>query len=168
MKEKKKKDNSFPKNGKKKGNRKNINKTRVTKKTTEDLVHHLSDSEELLYLISILDKREIDTFLGHYSKSKIKTKNKKLNQMLKKANNSEKLLKSLKKHIISSINERYSSIIKELKKKKKEKKETSIEQLKLIVIPSKIKLFESTFDKKDFYKIKRTLDEISISLKQKH
>lgn len=165
MKEKKKKDNSFPKNGKKKKDRKNINKARVTKKTTDDIVHHLSDSEELLYLISILDKREIDTFLGHYSKSKIKTKNKKLNQMLKKANNSEKLLKSLKKHIISSINERYSSIKKELKK---EKKETSIEQLKLIVIPSKIKLFESTFDKKDFYKIKRTLDEISVSLKQKH
>lgn len=136
---------------------------KLTKGKSSEISKHLSDADDLFYFVSILDKNTIEQFLAHYNGGA--KKNAEIDDILKKSKTAEELIDKLKKKITSKLTDEYQSICDEIGKRRKKGIDTYIEELRLISVPPKIKMFESTMDKKDFYKVKKILDDIMQSLK---
>ena len=82
---------------------------------------------------------------------------------IKKIKNQEDRTESLKYLSASKLELKMLELEQKIKKVGKEKQK--LLELKLILLPSKIKIFKSTFNKKDYLTIKKLINEIEGELK---
>jgi hypothetical protein len=77
------------------------------------------------------------------------------------------LLEELKKEIVVQLTEEYNEIYQKVSTYIRQGNDLFIEELKLMKIPLKTKIFGVTGDKKDFYCVKKIIDTIKKDLANK-
>ncbi len=145
---------------------KDSTKLKFTEKKIKSLldVEHL---EELLHIMHILKNEDIEIFIKHYKKSKIKSRDEKIDKIIKNCKNSHDLLDSLKKELIEELYNEYENLRKEISDKRKIGCDVYIEDVNSMSIPLKIKMFDATSERKDYYKVRKLIKDIKDKLNLK-
>lgn len=152
-------------------NKQRDSKKKVTNETTKkisksrlDKLVEVDNIEELYLMVNLLDKKKIESFIEHYKKTKLKEKSV-VSRILHKVISKEELSISLQQEIINHLKDRYDNISSKISEERKKGRDIYFEWIKSMSIPLKIKLYSATFDKKDYYKVIKILDELENSLK---
>ncbi len=144
-------------------------KTRI--RITESKIKKLLDFdhlEELFHVINLLTDSQVEEFIKHYKNSEIAgSKDKKIDSIFKKSKTKKDLIDSLKKELINSLKAEYNDLKEKISSQRKKGYDVYIEDLKSMSIPLKIKMFNATSEKNDFYKIKKIIHEVKESLEYK-
>lgn len=128
-------------------------------------VEHL---EELFHILNLLDDKQISLFLQHYKNSEIeKSKDQKIDTLIKSAKDDHELLESLKKELSLQLSEELEKLKANISELTKKGIDTYIESIKTLSIKSKVRMFLATGKKEDFYKVKKMLFSLDESLKPK-
>lgn len=159
MKKKKKKEKIIHK----KEFEKHIPKVKINETRLKQLIK-IEDIEEFYYFISIIDEEQTNKFIAHYKKNKEKNANK-ISKIVHNAISKKELVTTLQQEIIAHLRERYENLTSKITEERKKGKDVSYEWIKSMSIPLKIKMYEATLTKKDFYKIKKLLDDLETDLK---
>ncbi len=126
-------------------------------------VQHL---EELFFLVNLLNDKQIEIFLQHYKKSEIPpSPDAKVDTIVKNSKNKLELVNSIKSELLESLKDSQDKIRQKVSELRKKGADVFIEDLKSLNIAQKIKLFNATAKKEDFYKIKKVHEEVSAELK---
>lgn len=122
----------------------------------------LGNIEEFYFLIGILNPKEIEKFILHYKKKhhEIDEKHKVIDAILLRSKNMKELMESTREALAKSLEMEYENIKMKISGLRKKGVEMNIEGLKIMNIPQKIKMFEATFEKKDYYKVKQIMHEV--------
>jgi len=140
---------------------------------TESRIKKLLDFEhieELFYLLNILNDKQVETFIKHYKESgssSEKIKDKKIESAIKNSKTKIELVDKIKKELINSLNEEYKELKERISSIRKKGADVYVEDLKAMTIPLKIRMFSATSSKEDFYKIKKTMNEVNENLRIK-
>lgn len=151
----------------KKIDRKENKNLKITEKKIKKLLDfkHL---EELYFILHLLNNKQIESFINHYKNSKIKnSKDQKIDALIKRSRTSSELFNSVKLELIKSKKEEYIKIKQEISSLRKKGLDVYIEDIKLMSVPLKIKIFDATSDKKDLYRINKIIIDIQSSLADK-
>ncbi len=143
-------------------------KKRAVFRITESRIKKLLDFEhleELFHVLNMLNDKQVESFIKHYKASKDKTKDKKIDKIIKESSSRKELIEKIKDELVAMLNSEYALLKEEISSKRKSGKDVYIEDLKLMSVPGKIKMFNATSDKKDFYSAKKILHEVRESLK---
>lgn len=125
-------------------------------------VQHL---EELFFLVNLLNDKQIEIFLEHYKKAEISpSPDAKVDTIIKSSKNKIELVNEIKKELVESLKDSRDKIRQKISELRKKGADVFVEDMKSLNIPQKIKLFAATSKKEDFYKIKKTIEEVSIEL----
>lgn len=156
----------------KKTQTKNINrKENKNLKITEKKIKKLLDFEhleELYFILHLLNDKQIESFINHYKNFKIKnSKDQKIDALIKRSKTSSELFDLVKLELIKSKKEEYIKIKQEISGLRKKGFDVYIEDIKLMSVPLKIKIFDATSDKKDLYRINKIIIDIESSLTSK-
>ena len=146
---------------------KEIKKLRITEAKIKKMlnVEHL---EELFYIINLLDNKQISLFIKHYKNSEIeKSKDQRIDSIIRNAKNSFDLIKTLKKELATQLSEELGELKTNISEINKGGIDTYMESIKVMSIPLKIGIFLATGKREDFYKIKKMLSAIKDTLKPK-
>ncbi len=143
-----------------------VKKIKVTERKIKSLldVEHL---EELLHIMHILKNEDIEIFIKHYKEAKIKSRDEKIDRIIKNCKNNDDLLDSLKKELIEKLHNEYENLRKDISDKRKIGYDVYIEDVNSMSIPLKIRMFEATSERKDYYKVKKLIKEAEDSLNKK-
>ncbi len=129
----------------------------------------VSHLDELFYLISILEDKEINLFLEHYKKvSSIDSKDEKLDRLIKNSKNRFELLENIRKEIINKMNDEYLELRSKISTLRKKGEDIYIEDITSLNIPHKIRMFDATSKKEDYYKAKKMLENIGKEVELKY
>ncbi|GBE20010.1 hypothetical protein BMS3Abin17_00742 [archaeon BMS3Abin17] len=121
--------------------------------------------EELFHLLHILNDEQVELFIEHYkNQEREQLVDKKIDAMINKSRTKYELMNNLRAELINSLNLEYRDLKERISSLRKKGKDTYIEDIKVMSLPPKIKLFNATNDKQDFYKIKKITSEVSMSL----
>ncbi|MFH1801983.1 MAG: hypothetical protein ABH864_00865 [archaeon] len=120
--------------------------------------------EKLIEVIKKLSDNQIQTILKHYFENFEESKFGALLQRSKSAGDVTNLLKT---ETVRGLELEYERLKNNLAVARRQGRNTKNEELALISIPHKIKMFQATFDKKDFYKVRDSLIKIERSLEEK-
>jgi hypothetical protein len=138
--------------------RKNSRKAiRITRDSSIEMASGFTDIEELFHFLKSLPHGKINEFLSHYKESHkhVDKKDRRLHKILKKAKDVDSLILMVRKSIVKSFKKDLKKANKLLRKDSSS--DAYIKKLKLSTLPAKIKLFEATFHRNDFYRIKKVL-----------
>lgn len=138
---------------------------RLNEARLEKLIE-IDDIEEFYYLVSILNDSQTEKFISHYKERKGKNEHV-IAKIMHNSKSRRELLKLLESEIVSHLRERYSNISSKITEERKKGGDVYFEWIKSMSIPLKIRLYEATLEKKDFYKIKKLLDDLELELKIK-
>ena len=128
-------------------------------------IPHLSrvhDLEEFYFVFDILNQDQSKLLLQHYKQSMHSHKDQEiLKNILQKNKDLVQIKESLKKEILIRLTNECKEIAKKIEKDKKQGKDTLVDEFKLQQLPLKIKLFQTTGDKDDYYQVRRILSSIT-------
>ncbi len=136
---------------------------------SEKKLNHLlkiGDVEEFYYLANILKENEIEAFIEHYKLKKPNPKENRISAMIHRAKTPSELLDIVKSESANHLKERYDDLKKLISEKRKKGKDVYVPDIKLMSVPLKIKIYLATMEKKDFYKVKKMLDDIQAELEK--
>jgi hypothetical protein len=102
----------------------------------------------------------VTKFLKHCKKAKAKAKDATLAKIISSSKDSNDLIQNLKKEIISSADRELEEIKQRLTTSRKQGEDCLIEELRLMSLPSKIRLFDATENKDDLNKIKQIINSL--------
>lgn len=144
----------------------------VTKKSKENYSSFITlleskDETKLINFLERLAEKDIILMLKANSSMKIGFKTSDMSTILSRAKSKTELIDLVKEGILNNLKEKLDEIksqISELRKKGLDVKE---EELIVLKVPPKIRIFESTFDKKDLEQTKKILNNLEESLKEK-
>ncbi len=122
---------------------------------------------ELLYLISILKNEEIKNFIEHYKQNAIKSRDDKIDRLIRNSKSEKDLILNLKKELTNTLNEDYIDLRKEISIERKKGVDLYIEDITSMSIPLKIRMYSATMKKEDYYKIKKIFEDVRNSIKLK-
>lgn len=138
-------------------------------KINKENFHELIETDnlvEIFYLISIMSESKLEQLIKEYS-TEIKKPNNKIKKILKDS----KDLKEFNKNFNIELEQYILNILQDTKDKLSQKRkaglDTRSENLEILKIKPKLKLFKATKNKKDLYKIIHFMDEINSSLDKK-
>jgi hypothetical protein len=137
----------------------------------EDKIKSLLDFkhlEELFYIILMLNDLQIEKFIEHYNSGQFpKAKEPKLDMLIRNSKDANQLVVGLKNELVSSLLDDERNVKSEMSKLRKKGADLFVEGLKILSVPLKIRLFSSTFNKKDYYNVKKIFSDIRESMKIK-
>ncbi|MEM4625438.1 MAG: hypothetical protein QXJ28_01565 [Candidatus Pacearchaeota archaeon] len=152
-------------------------KLKLTKKEEKELklneskikklleIKHL---EELFFVISLLNSKQVALFIEHYKNSRIeKSPDSRVDSIIKNSSDHNSLIESIKKELASELYDELEKIKENISKLNKRGYDTFIESVRVISIPLKINLFLATGKKEDLYKVKKIINSVNLSLKEK-
>ena len=113
--------------------------------------------EELFHILTILKDEDIEKFLEHYKGYNF---DKKMQEIIKNSNNGSDFIKLVGKSLVGNLKQEYESIMAEISKKRKKGSDLYMEDIKSMSIPLKIRIFEATLKKEDFYNVKKLIHEV--------
>jgi len=148
-------------------NQEETKKLRITESKIKQLLD-VSHLEELFHILELLNEKQIEKFLNHYKEQKLSnSKDQKIDLILKKSSTRVEILDKLKKQLTDSVKSEYEDARREISFLRKKGLDVYVEDLKSMKIPLKMRMFNATSSKKDFYAIKKVLEEVNIVLKEK-
>ena len=121
--------------------------------------------EELFLMLNLLNEVELTKFIAHYKEARHSLKiDKKIDKIILHAQTSQELLNELKNEIVILLRKEHEDIHQEISTLRKRGRDMFIEDLKLMKISPKIRLFEVTGSKSDFYAVKKIIDSLQKSI----
>lgn len=121
--------------------------------------------EELFLMLSLLNEVELTKFIAHYKDARRSLKkNKKIDKIFLHAQTPQELLSELKNEIVLLLRKEHEDIHQEISILRKKRKDMFIEDLRLMKVSPKIRLFEVTGSKSDFYAVKKIIDSLQKSI----
>ena len=145
----------------KKKEKKRITETKIKKLLN---IEHLG---ELFYLLHLLNAEDIGKFIMHYKESKVISKDERVDRIIRNSKDSKDLFELLKKELIEELNEEYAEIRGDISVERKKGKDVYIEDIASMSIPLKIRMFNATSEKRDYYKVKKLLHRINKLIERK-
>ncbi len=136
-------------------------------KEVYDEIKNLLESkniEKLVDIIKNLSDHQIEEILKHYFEN---FESNKFGVILQRSKSPRDVTNLLKSETIKGLEWEYDRIKENVSIARRKGIDTKSEELKLLSIPHKIKMFQATFEKKDFYKVRDLLIEIENSLRSK-
>jgi len=122
------------------------------------------NAEKLMEIVKKLSDNQIKTILNHYFES---LEGSKFGAIIKKSKSPNDVTNLLKAETVNSLKLEYERIKNNAAYARRKGKNTKSEELALLSIPHKIKMFEATFDKKDFYRVRDALLLIEKNINEK-
>jgi len=142
-------------------------KLKITESKIKQLLD-LSHLEELFHILELLNDKQIEKFIEHYNGQKVSnSKDPKIDLILKKSSTKIEILDKLKKQLTDSVQGEYADARREISFLRKKGIDVYVEDLKSMKVPLKIRMFNATSSKKDYYAIKKILEEVNVVLKEK-
>jgi hypothetical protein len=120
--------------------------------------------ERLIDIIKTLKEEQLESLMSFYREH---FSSDKLGVLLKKSKGSSDVITLLRNEAINGLKEEYERVKNVIAQARKKGKNAQGEWLELMSVPAKIKMFGATFDKKDFYKIRDSLNKIEKSIADK-
>jgi len=125
--------------------------------------------DDLLKTLKSIDDEAFNTYLKENKVSfnmwlEDTLKDFELLKKIAKAYNKKDILKIIKQELVKSLYEEYSQLKKRVRQFRKKGDKPLIPELRLMNIPSKIKMVEVTFKEQDIKKVKESLKSISLEL----
>ncbi|HVY01906.1 MAG TPA: hypothetical protein VHA12_04045 [Candidatus Nanoarchaeia archaeon] len=124
--------------------------------------------DDLYITLKLLDEPGAIKLLTYFRKNHTQMHKKKdLSKVITSAKTKAELLFNVKNYLVSSLKKEYDELKQQSSNLRKKGTDVFIEELKILTIPSKIRFFEATEDKHDFYVAKKLIDKLKqeISLK---
>jgi len=144
--------------------RKKLRMTEAKIKKMLDVAH----LEELFHILNLLNDKQISLFIQHYKNSEIeKTSDQKLDLLIKNSENYNDLLEALKKELVAKLSDELIDVKATISDVLKGGVDAYVETVKAMSIPLKIRIFEATGSKDDYYKVKKILHSLEESLEPK-
>jgi hypothetical protein len=124
--------------------------------------------EELFLMLSLLNATAVKKFIVHYKDARKRLKrDKRIDKIILHSKTSEELLTELKNEIVLLLKKEHEDLHQNTSTLIKQGNDMLIAELRLMSMPPKIRLFEATGDKKDFYAVKKIINEIQKELSHK-
>lgn len=146
----------------KKNNKRDI-KIKLTKNKLKSLTQ-IESVEDLYYISSLISLNELSKYINHLKDNLKKVNIKKIDEsivrLIKKYKEPLKFITDLNEELIKKLKEDHDKIYSQISEKRKKGIDMLIAELEIMSIPFKIKIFESTLDKKDYYKVKGRIDKL--------
>lgn len=143
------------------------NKSKITPAQIQRILNtgHPDDLYITLKLLSEEDSMKLLTYFRKHHTSLHKKKD--LTKVITASKTKSELLTNVKNYLVSSIKKDYEELKQQSSNLRKKGKDVFIEELRIMTIPSKIRFFEATEDKHDFYAVKKLIERMKqeISLK---
>ena len=118
-------------------------------------------ADDLYITLKLLDEYQILKIITYFKKHHTKMHKKKdLAKIIVSSKTRADLLTNIKNYLVSGIKKDYEELKQQASSLRKKGKDMLIEELKIMSIPSKIRFFEATEDKHDFYVAKNLVDKI--------
>lgn len=116
--------------------------------------------DEILDILKKLNYTQLKEILKYYNSNQSDNNDKKFNKLLRKSKKPTDITQLLHLEAVKSLEDELSRIKEIFSRARRKGLVVKSEELDLLSIPSKIKMFKATFDKKDFYKVRNALLEI--------
>ena len=136
----------------------------ITKKHLDEL-SNVESIEEFYHITELLKDKDFEKFIKHYKEKAIKKENK-VADIIRKAKDKKELIELLKQNIITYLKDKKIELEHAISEKRKKGKDMYIQELQIMAIPLKIKVYEATLQRKDFLRLKHIIDTIEKSLNQ--
>jgi hypothetical protein len=129
---------------------------------------NINSIEEFYHLTTILDNKNMQVLIENSkNKNTPQFASDKINYILKKSSSIEELNSLLKQELLGELHKEYLLLSSRLKKLKNKGVDIYIESLKLSTIPHKIKMFSLTYQKNDYYILRKIYHEIYSLIEEK-
>jgi hypothetical protein len=125
--------------------------------------------QKLIEIVTELTNSEVEELLNYYRRLNLEEliKKKSLTQEIIRAKSKNDLLKLLKENMLRGLNMYYEKLKDALSSIRKKGVDVKHEELVLISVPQKIKMFGATFRKEDFEKVRSLLIDLESQLNEK-
>jgi hypothetical protein len=120
--------------------------------------------EKLIEIINSLKEDQLENLVNFYRGHLTEDKT---GILFEKSKNSADVITLLRNEAVSGLKEEYERVKSLIVQARKKGKDVQAEWLDLMSIPSKVKMFAATFDKKDFYRIRDSLNKIEKNISAK-
>lgn len=122
--------------------------------------------KKLIQLIRKVNSRDLKEILENFSEIREigKDHNPKIDQILKKAKTKKDIIELLKEEIINGLNETHQELKRKISSARKRGFNVKHEDLVLMTLPSKIKIFAATFKKKDYENSEKVIKDVENTL----
>ncbi len=120
----------------------------------------MNNLEEEYILIENISEEQTKQFLTHFKEKKKEEIESKIGRIIGAVRNREEMLIEIKKEMIGHFKERHRDIATKISFARKRGKDVEIDWIRLMSIPLKIKMFDATKNKADFFRVKNILDSI--------
>lgn len=129
----------------------------------EDIKHFLDFKhiEELYMNVKLLNEKQSRDFIAHHKSS---SSNKAISRIISEAKDKEDLVNKVKEELVLALKKEYDELYQKISSMRKRGIDLLVEELRLMTIPNKIRLFKATNEKKDYFTIKKIFEQIEKDL----
>jgi hypothetical protein len=145
----------------------NKSKSKITSPQIQRILN-TGHPDDLYITLKLLNEQDAIKLLAYFRKNHTQMHKKKdLSKVITSAKTRAELLSNVKNYLVASLKKEYDELKQQSSNLRKKGTDVFIEELKILTIPSKIRFFEATEDKHDFYIAKKLIDKLKqeISLK---
>ncbi|MEK6915378.1 MAG: hypothetical protein AABW89_02460 [Nanoarchaeota archaeon] len=122
----------------------------------------IGDLQEIHTTIDLITEKQYHQLAEHYKKTVLENNGLKI--MFSQSADKQQALLWLKRELVSDLNEKYEALKKKISDKRKSGSDVYIAWIISMRIPLKIKMYSTTLEKRDLYKIKQLFGEVEKNL----
>jgi hypothetical protein len=145
-----------------------VKKIKLTKNKINSLAN-IKNIDDIYHITTIVSKNMLMEILLNIKKSLKSLKRNGLDihiiKIIRQSKDPDTFIKKINEEQIRILTDTHENLRSKASEKRKEGKDTFIADIEMMSLPLKIKIFESTKNKKDFYKIKKLILSIENNLK---